>query len=309
MPGASPYAIRFAGHKVASGKLDLDLHYVLRKGMLEGQHKIILRDFELGEKVDYPDALDLPFGLAISLLKDSSGNIDIDLPVEGDVNDPTFRIGGVIMKALANLITKIATAPFSLLGRLVGFGGGEDFDAVFFETGAAELSPPEREKVAKIADALVLRPNLRLTLHAVADPDADALALRKSAVAARLDASVGDEDASGRLKIVQNMVKDAFPDLQLDPLREQFKAVPPSGGKPVLDETAYQNALVEKLIGAEALEPDAVASLGAARAAAVRTALLQNSALDAARITDGDPAQAAVANSGAVPMKLDLTVP
>ncbi len=126
MPGASPYVIRFAGHKVASGKLDLNLHYVLRDGILDGDHKIVLRDFALGEKVPSPDALDLPYGLAISLLKDSSGNIDIDLPVEGDVNDPTFRIGGVIMKALdqSDHVGRNGAVPFArALGRLRRFGG------------------------------------------------------------------------------------------------------------------------------------------------------------------------------------------
>ena len=238
MPGASPYAIRFAGHKVASGKLDLDLHYKLKKGILDGKHKIVLRDFALGEKVDYPDALDLPYGLAISLLKDSSGNIDIDLPVEGDVNDPTFRIGGVIMKALANLITKIVTAPFSLLGRLVGFGDAENFDQILFEPGVADISPPEREKVSKVAQALVLRPNLALTLHGVSDPEADAKALRESSLRARLDQLVGDADANGRRKIIQKMVKESIPDLDMDTLREQFKAPPAPGAKPVVDETA-----------------------------------------------------------------------
>src|SRR5262249_9814172 len=125
MPGASAYAIRFAGRKVASGRLDVDMHYVLRNGMLDGDHKIVVRDFQLGEKVPYPDALNLPYDLAISLLKDSNGNINVDLPVEGDVNDPTFKISGIIMHALANLITQIVTSPFRLLGRLVGLGDSE----------------------------------------------------------------------------------------------------------------------------------------------------------------------------------------
>jgi hypothetical protein len=308
MPGASPYAIRFAGHKVASGKLDLDLHYKLKKGILDGQHKIVLRDFALGEKVDYPEALDLPYGLAISLLKDSSGNIDIDLPVEGDVNDPTFRIGGVIMKALANLIMKIVTAPFSLLGRLVGFGDSENFDQILFDPGVADISPPEREKVSKVAQALVLRPNLALTLHGVTDPEADTRALRESSLRARLDTLVGDADANGRKKVIQKMAKESVPGLDLDALRDQFKTPPTPGAKPVLDETAYLNALVQKLIDAEPVAPDAVASLAAARAAAVRTVLAENTSLDAARISDGDPHNVKL-KDGAVPMKLEVKIP
>jgi hypothetical protein len=308
MPGASPYAIRFAGHKVASGKLDLDLHYKLNKGILDGQHKIVLRDFALGEKVDYPDALDLPYGLAISLLKDSSGNIDIDLPIEGDVNDPTFRIGGVIMKALANLITKIVTAPFNLLGRLVGFGDADNFDRILFEPGVADISPPEREKVSKIAEALVLRPNLALTLHGVSEPDADAAALRESSLRARLDMLVGDADANGRKKVIQKMAEESIPDLDLDTLREQFKTPPAPGVKPVFDETAYLNALVQKLIDVQPLAPDALASLAAARAAAVRAVLVENPSLDAARISDGDPLQVKL-KDGAVPMKLEVKIP
>ena len=308
MPGASPYVIRFAGHKVASGKLDLDLHYVLHKGILDGQHKIVLRDFELGEKVDSPEALDLPYSLAISLLKDSSGNIDIDLPVEGDVNDPTFRIGGVIMKALVNLITQIVTSPFRLLGKLVGLGDSEDLDQVYFAPGDADLTPPQQERIAKIAEALAQRPNLSLTVHGVMDPTADALALRSASLHARLDERVGDADAAGRLKIVQSMAKESIPDLALDGVRAQFMVAPAAGGKPVLDETAYIGALVDKLIAVEPLAPDAVAALASQRAAAVRAALSQNTSLDAARIADGDTQQTELAKDGTIPMKLDLAV-
>jgi uncharacterized protein involved in outer membrane biogenesis len=307
MPGASPYVIRFAGHEVASGKLDLKLHYVLRDGILDGDHKIVLRDFALGEKVPYPDALDLPYGLAISLLKDSSGNIDIDLPVEGDVNDPTFRIGGVVMKALANLITSIATAPFRLLGRLVGLGDSDDFDRIYFTAGRADLAPPEREKVAKLADALVLRPNLALTLHGVANAEADGRALREAALRTRLDARVGDEDAEGRLRIVESMAKESVPGLDPAALRAQFTVPPAPGAAIAFDETAYLKALVQKLVDVEPLPANAVDDLAAQRAATVREGLAANASFDAARITDGGIQEVKPAKDDTLPMKLELT--
>jgi len=282
---------------------------VLHKGILDGKHKIVLRDFALGEKVDYPDALDLPYGLAISLLKDASGNIDIDLPVEGDVNDPTFRIGGVIMKALANLITKIITAPFSLLGRLVGLGDSEDFDQIYFVPGRADLTPPEREKVGKVAEALVLRPSLALTIHGVMATQADGHALRDAALRARLDERVGDADAAGRLKVVQTMVKETMPDLALEPLRVQFTSAPAPDAETVFDETAYLNALVEKLIDAEPLTPNAIDALALARVGAVREGLVGNASLDAARITDAPSQQVEPTKDGSVPLRLELTTP
>ncbi len=305
MPGASPYVIRFAGHKVASGKLDLDLHYVLKKGIIDGQHKIVLRDFELGEKVDSPEALDLPYGLAISLLKDADGKIDVDLPIEGDVNDPEFRIGGVIVKALVNLLTKIVTAPFTLLGRLVGFGGSEGFDQIYFQPGSADLSPPEREKIAKIAEALMLRPNLALTLHGVSEPAADARAIQTTALRARLDTRVGEVDSAGRVKVVEAMAAESIPGVDLAALRVQF-ALPDNPAS--LDETAYVDAVVAQLIDAEPLPADAVATLAAGRAAAVHAGLIENPSMAASRLTEADSQQVELAKDGSVPMKLELAV-
>ncbi len=307
MPGASPYSIRFAGHRIARGKLDLDLHYVIRKGMLDGSHKIVLRDFELGEKVDYPDALDLPYGLAISLLKDSSGNIDVDLPIEGDIGDPNFRIGGVILKALGNLITKIVTSPFRLLGRLVGVDDSEDLDQIYFPPGSAELAPPEQEKVAKIAAALVLRPNLGLDVHGVMDPKADGRALRENAVRAHLEERVGNQDSKGRLKIVEAMAVESIPSLAPDALRAEFTVPPSPDAKPVFDETAYLNALLDKLIEAEPVAPDALDTLAKQRATAVRTGLTENPSFDVNRIVDTKPLPAELTQDGAVPLKLEVT--
>ena len=306
MPGASAYAIRFAGRKVQSGRLDMDMTYTLRDGMLEGKHKIVVRDFQLGEKVPYPDALNLPYDLAISLLKDSNGNINVDLPVEGNVNDPTFRIGGVIMRALANLITQIITSPFRLLGRLVGLGDSEGLDQVLFEPGSSDLAPPEREKIAKVSDALAQRPTLALTVHGTSNQLADAEALRSASVHARLHERVGDRDAAGRLKVVEKMVKESIPGLSLDPIKAANSVPPNPGAKPVLDEGAYLNALIAKLIAAEPLPPNAVESLAAARANAVRDAFAESPALEA-RITIGDPKETALQNDE-VPLKFELTV-
>src|SRR5262249_38763265 len=160
-----------------------------------------------------------------------------------------------IMHALANLITQIVTSPFRLLGRLVGLGDSEGFDQVLFEPGSKDLAPPEQEKIAKVADALVQRPKLAVLLHGVSNELADSQALRAAAVRARLDQRVGNADAKGRLKIVQKTVTDTIPGLSLDTIKAQYTTAPTPGAKAVLDEGAYLNALVEKLVAAEQLPP------------------------------------------------------
>src|SRR5690606_33929304 len=122
-------------------------------GLMKGNNKILLNNLVLGDRVESPDALNLPLDLALALLKDSSGKIDVSLPVEGNTNDPEFRLGGVITKALVNLITKVVAAPFNFLASLVG-ADANDFDRILFSPGKAALAPPEREKVDQLALAL-----------------------------------------------------------------------------------------------------------------------------------------------------------
>src|SRR5690606_40399087 len=123
-------------------------------------------DLELGDKVAYEGAMDLPLNLAVALLKDAEGKIDVELPVEGDLNNPEFRIGPVIGKALANLITRAVTAPFRLLGALVGMDSST-MSQIEFAPGTADLTPPEKEKLHKLAAAMTQRPQLLVEVPGV----------------------------------------------------------------------------------------------------------------------------------------------
>ena len=146
MVSASPYSMKFAGYKIAEGKISLDLQYKVRNGQLEGANQIVIDKLTLGERVDSPDALKLPLELAIAILKDSNGRIDLGLPVSGNMNDPQFSYGAIIWKAISNVLTKIVTAPFRALGSLFGISG-EKLEAIDFDPGSDRLLPPEREKL------------------------------------------------------------------------------------------------------------------------------------------------------------------
>jgi hypothetical protein len=308
MPDASPYSIRFAGHTIASGKLDLKMTYKLADGRLNGQHDIVLRDFELGEKVDYPGAMDLPYGLAISLLKGPDGNIDVELPIEGDLNDPTFRIGGVIVKALVNLLTKIITSPFRLLGSLVGLGESEQLDQVAFAPGRADLAPPEREKIAKLAEALTQRPQLTLQIPGVVERAADGAALREAQVNARVEAAVAGGDQKARRKVLEKRFEDAMPNEPLKGLVQQF-TTPAADSQPAsFDELAYLGELQQRLIGNEPLAPDALDALGAERSAAVRDGVLATPTVTAERVTTLAIEDVTLNDDGAVAMTLKVDV-
>ena len=145
----------------------------------------------LGEKVESPEAVDLPLDLAVALLEDSNGVIDLGLPVSGDLDSPEFSYGALIWKAFTNLLTKIVTSPFRALGALLPGGGEDGFDAVAFEPGRPELPPPEKEKLAQLAGALQKRPQLTLSVQGRYNPEVDRAELQAIAVRRALAARLG----------------------------------------------------------------------------------------------------------------------
>ncbi len=159
----SPYFTKFAGYRIDRGKLSLDLRYKLNRRYLEAENKIVINQLTLGEKVDGPDVTSLPVKLCIALLKDSKGDIDMDIPVSGSIDDPDFSFFPIILKAVLNLLWKIVTAPFALIGAL--FGGGEDLDHVGFEPGLDSLSQGQAGKLATVARGLIERPGLHLDIR------------------------------------------------------------------------------------------------------------------------------------------------
>jgi len=185
----SPYSGKYTGYPITKGKLSLDLAYTLSQHELVGKNKVLVDQITMGSEVESPAATSLPIPLALALLKDRKGLIDIDLPVSGNLDDPEFSYGGIIWSALLNLITKIATSPFSLVGGLVGGVMGDDPDAlkyIAFPSGAIEMPPPEQEKLAALGKALADRPGLRLDITGAADMDVDGSALAEAKLLTQL---------------------------------------------------------------------------------------------------------------------------
>lgn len=174
MTHLTPYSATFAGRKIESGKLSLDLNYKVKKRQIEGNNQLVIDQLTLGEHVDSQQAVNLPLDLAIAILQDSDGRIELGLPVSGSMDDPQFSYGSIIWKAIVNVFTKIATAPFRALSGLLG--GDQKFESIAFDAGDANLTPPEKEKVVTLAGALKKRPRLALTVHgAFAEADRRAM--------------------------------------------------------------------------------------------------------------------------------------
>lgn len=181
MVAVSPYTMKFAGYKIAEGKISLDLQYKVRDSQLEGSNQIVIDKLTLGERVDSPDALKLPLQLAIAILKDSEGRINLGLPISGNLSDPKFSYGAIIWKAIGNLLSSIVTAPFRALGNLLGVQG-EKLESIDFDAGSAKLLPPEREKLKQVAQILAKRAQLKLSVPGQYSEAADGAALRARAV-------------------------------------------------------------------------------------------------------------------------------
>jgi hypothetical protein len=196
MVNLTPYSATFAGRKIASGKLSLDLEYKIKQRQLLGENQIIMEKLTLGERVESPGAMNLPLDLAIAILQDSDGKIDLGLPVSGSLDDPQFSYGRIIWKAIGNILTKIVTAPFRALGALFG-GGGEKLEKLAFEAGEAGLTPPEKEKFKQIAQILNKRPGLGLSIHGVWAAEVDRPVLKENQLRRAVAEKMGIKLAAG----------------------------------------------------------------------------------------------------------------
>jgi hypothetical protein len=177
----SPYAGKFAGYRIARGKLNVELEYEIVGKKLSSKNVITLDQFTFGEKVDSAEATHLPVRLAVAIMKDRDGEIVLDVPVDGNLDDPQFRVRKVIARAIVNILEKVATSPFSLLGAMFG-GGGEELGYQDFAPGSAELSPDNVKKLDTMVKALFARPALQLEISGSVDPASDRDGLQRVAL-------------------------------------------------------------------------------------------------------------------------------
>jgi uncharacterized protein involved in outer membrane biogenesis len=178
----SPYSGKYVGYGIESGKLSFNVKYKVENRKLTAQNKIILNQLTFGEKVESPQATKLPVLLAVALLKDRNGVIDVDLPISGSLDDPQFSVGGIVLRLVINIITRAVTAPFALLGSAFSggaSGGGEELSYIEFDSGRASLNQIAQGKIETLAKAMNNRPALRLQLSGRADPATDLDGLKR----------------------------------------------------------------------------------------------------------------------------------
>ncbi len=178
LTGLTPYSAKYTGYPITKGTLTVDVHYLLDKQMLTAANHIYIDQLTFGDHVTDPNAANLPVRLAVALLSDSRGVIDLNVPVSGSLNDPQFSIGAVVWVAFKNLVVKALTSPFTLIASAFGGGSSQELNYVEFQPGYATIAPDARSRLETIAKALQARPALKLEISGRVDPNVDRDGLR-----------------------------------------------------------------------------------------------------------------------------------
>ena len=333
MANLTPYSGKFAGRKIDSGKLSVDLEYKIKQRQLAGENKFVINKIKLGERVDSPDAMKLPLDLAIALLEDSNGVIDLDLPISGSLDDPQFSYGKIVWKAIVNVLTKLVTAPFRVLGKLLGVSA-EKLENVVFDPGSNILLPPEQEKLKTLAEAMAKRPALTLTIEPGYDPETDRHALQEQAMRREVAAGIGlklapdeepgpvDVNIYKAQTLLEDLYAERFGKEDYAKLRTLYREKEKGGGPSLADTqlverlgrkfktrdpgptSAFHTELLERLTRKIEIDDSALVKLAEARGQAMRESLVKQG-LDSGRVSVAAPAKQA-AKDKLVPSKMSL---
>ena len=293
----------FAGYPIEDGRIDVDLRYVTKDGELQGKNRFVIKKIKLGEPVPDYQGTRLPLGLAIALLEDSDGMIDVNIPVKGNVNEPEFSVGHLVWQAVKTVLTNVVTAPFRALGALLGI---ENLDAIGFVPGESALPLEDEEQLTKIAELLAKRPKSKLVIHGTYDPSVDAAEL------ARAMADKAILEASG-IKVVPGEPLP-LPNLTDPKVKSGLKSAYGSQvgriklGQRLLslpDNADRDNQLRQELIASYKISDEQLKQLAAQRAEAVKVKLLSVDKNLADRISIGDP-ETVSADESRIPLRVQI---
>jgi uncharacterized protein involved in outer membrane biogenesis len=305
----SPYSSKFAGYRIRKGRLDLDLHYRINQGQLNAENRVVLQQLQLGEQVDSPQAVDLPIRLAVALLKDSKGTISLELPVQGNLNNPEFDVMPIVWKTLRNLVTRAAKAPFKFLGSLVG-GREADLDKVLFPAGSSELTTQVRNNLDTLGQALNERPVLRLEVEGRSSPDADGPLLAEQWLEREYQQTSYNMLQRSGEKVPSDpadlsVSEDSKPSLLEGIYRSRLKQQPPEQWNE-LDEQARSERMRDAVLSSRADSPALLRRLSRERASAIKDYLVDQVGLADARVYLLDTGISEAGENGLVPTTLHL---
>jgi hypothetical protein len=280
----TPYSAKFAGYRIDKGKLSMDLNYKINQRQLNATNKVVFNQLTLGEKVESPDAIKLPVKLALAIMKDKNGNIDLDLPVTGSLDDPQFKVGPLVWKAFVNVLTKVAAAPFNFIAGLVG--GGENMDSLPFRTGSATPEPEAVTRLDALAKALAERPAIGVEIRGAFDPKADAQAIRT----VKFDATLRKHNPNGERtrKVLETLFREKLGAealaqqraLSLRPAEESAR----NKDELKVAENLYLNALEAELIAREVVLEGDLRQMAIERASHIRKVLVETHKIEESRV-------------------------
>lgn len=292
----NPYSGHFAGYRINKGKLTVDVSYKVEQRKLTAAQHFVIDQLELGDRVDSPDAVHLPLKIAVALLRDRNGVIDLNLPMTGSLDDPHFSIWPLVWKVLVNVIVKAATAPFALLGHLIG--GGEHMNIIEFPAGSAALDKPAQDQLAGLAKALQQRPQLKIDVPIASSRTLDGAQLARAHLKQELLARVAGTREGRRHPDTAGEVALADPQRHFKLLVEQFHAdlgkdAPLPAAAVAVEDTKrkqtppYDAAISEldaALLAHLQPQPGDVDALGKERAQNIQNALLAGAHIDPGRV-------------------------
>lgn len=310
MTNLSPYTGKFIGYELKEGKMNVELDYKIDASQMQGGNRVVLKRLTLGEEVESDDAISAPVGLAIALLKDSEGVIDLDVPVTGNVDEPEFAIGHVVWTAFKNLIVGVATAPFNFLGEMLGISA-EELENIAFEPGKSNLLPPEREKLDKLSEALSSKKMLILNVAGSYDDSRDLMEMKIAKL--YKEALLKLEDNTTDLSLMdKDDLDDLLKELYMSHFGEEsFELEEEKIEKLDLDSDAKKSELrrliKDTLVDTQNISAEDLAQLGQKRAQAIVSHLVSKG-IDVSRleVMPSVKSDAAERENEYVPTKLEL---
>lgn len=282
----SGYSASFAGHEIDAGKLYLDLGYKILDSQLLGSNSVVIKRMKLGKEMHDANTTVLPLGFVIGLLEDADGVMDIDMPVEGNLDEPDFKYGRVVLKAFGNLIAKAVTSPFKFLSSAMGIAG-ENLEYIAYEPGSSEISPPQREKLDKIAKMMLKKPKILLSFSGKyeLEKDKEALQLQKLielVVKKSGVKNIKDHKSSISTDLLEEIYEETSDDNGLDKLQERVHLA-------YKDRAAYERTYHNELLilcrEAQVIPKSKLIDLADARAEKIMNYLVKEKLLNAQRIS------------------------